>query len=153
MQHSRWAVLLFTVTALVGLALVGCDRDPDLALPTQYRELTVPTARLDSAEARARGRELYVAMCALCHGWLGDSQGTRTSLSTNPRDFTNEHWRKGMTPKRTYWVIQEGRTGTAMASFNFLSADQTWDLAAYVLSIAEKGALVEGVDADAPGEE
>jgi len=154
MNHPRvTAPLLVAATAVIalaGLGLTACDRDPDLALPPQYRELTVPTEHLEAPEARARGRELYVAMCALCHGRLGDSQGTRTSLSTNPRDFTNERWRKGMTPKRAYWVIQEGRTGTAMASFSFLSAQQTWDLTAYVLSIAEKGALVEGVDADAP---
>lgn len=137
---------------LLALCLVaGCDRDPDLALPEEYRSLDVPTERLSSDEARFRGRELYAAMCALCHGWHGDGKGTQTTLSTNPRDFTNARWRKGMTPKRTYWVIQEGRPGTAMASFSFLSADQTWDLVAYVLSISEKGALVEGIDAEATG--
>ncbi|MDA8018802.1 MAG: cytochrome c [Thermoanaerobaculia bacterium] len=127
----------------------GCDRDPDLALPEPYRSLEIPAERLVSDEARVHGRELYVALCALCHGWHGDGRGTRTALSTNPRDFTDPRWRRGMTAKRAYWVIQEGRNGTAMASFAFLSSDQTWDLVAYVLSIAEKGALVEGVDADA----
>ena len=124
----------------------ACDRDPDLALPEAYRSLEVPAERLASEEARIHGRELYVSMCALCHGWQGDGKGTQTTLSTNPRDFTNARWRHGMTPKRAYWVIQEGRPSTAMASFSFLSPDQTWDLVAYVLSIAEKGALVEGVD-------
>lgn len=147
------AGLVTAVLAFALLGLAGCERDPDLALPEEYRSLEVPAERLDSADARVRGRELYVSLCALCHGWQGDGKGTQTTLSTNPRDFTNPRWQKGMTPKRTYWVIQEGRKGTAMASFSFLSPDQTWDLVAYVLSIAEKGALVEGVDAEASSTE
>lgn len=139
-------LVLALALVLLSLLVAACDRDTDLALPEEYRNLDVPEERLAAEDARVRGRELYVAMCALCHGWEGDGRGVQTALSTNPRDFTNRRWRKGMTPKRSYWVIQEGRPGTAMASFAFLSADQTWDLVAYVLSIAEKGALVEGVD-------
>lgn len=144
--------LALTALAFTALAwLSACDRDPDLALPEAYRSLEVPTETLASQDARVQGRELYVALCQLCHGWHGDGKGTQTTLSTNPRDFTNPRWRKGMTPKRTYWVIQEGRPGTAMASFSFLSPEQTWNLTAYVLSIAEKGALVQGVDEGATG--
>ena len=141
---DRWFARAPLLLALTLFA--SCDRNPDLALPEEYRSLEVPVERLGSDDARVRGRELYVALCALCHGWQGDGRGTQTTLSTNPRDFTNPRWRKGMTARRSYWVIQEGRPGTAMASFGFLSPDQTWDLTAYVLSIAEKGALVEGVD-------
>ena len=145
--RPAWPRRLVPTLLLTSLALLsGCERDPDLALPEAFRSLEIPVETLASAEARVRGRELYVALCALCHGWQGDGKGTQTTLSTNPRDFTNPRWRKGMTPRRSYWVIQEGRPGTAMAAFSFLSPEQTWDLTAYVLSIAEKGALVEGVD-------
>jgi mono/diheme cytochrome c family protein len=45
-----------------------------------------------------------------------------------------------MTPKRVYYVVREGIRATPMPACKILSEDQTWDLVAYVLSVAELGA-------------
>lgn len=126
--------------------LATCDRDPNVGVPEPYRSMEVPREHLESREARRDGRELYLAMCVQCHGEEADGEGVRQQLAADPRDFTRQRWRDAMTPQRVYWIIQEGRRGTPMASFSFLSGSQTWDLVSYVLSVAEKGPRVEGVD-------
>jgi mono/diheme cytochrome c family protein len=44
-----------------------------------------------------------------------------------------------MDPRRTFFVVREGLRGTAMAAWKILTVDQTWDVVAYVLSVAELG--------------
>jgi mono/diheme cytochrome c family protein len=45
-----------------------------------------------------------------------------------------------MTPERVFYVIREGMRGTPMAAWKVLGENETWDLVAYVLSVAEHGA-------------
>jgi high-affinity iron transporter len=104
------------------------------------RELTVPVERLDSEEARANGRALFVQKCALCHGMHADGRGVRQhGLSNKPADFTSQTWRSGVTPSSVYRVLREGEQGTSMPAWPSLSEGQTWDLVAYVLSVSEEG--------------
>ncbi len=42
-----------------------------------------------------------------------------------------------MTPRWLFFVIREGIRRTPMPAWKILSQDQTWDLVAYVLSVAE----------------
>ena len=37
-----------------------------------------------------------------------------------------------------YYIIREGKQGTPMPSWKVLDEDQTWDLVAYVLSVANE---------------
>jgi mono/diheme cytochrome c family protein len=130
----KQALMLFSAA----LVLSSCRPDPDGDLPAPYREIRVPTARLQSAAALDHGRALYQAHCVLCHGVNGDGRGVRREgLTSDPRDFTDVHWRERFSPRRTFWVLREGKPNTAMASFRALSDDDLWDLTAYVLSIAE----------------
>jgi high-affinity iron transporter len=117
------------------LASTACSR-PDSDLPPRYRQLAVPGERLRSAEARARGRSLFVAHCALCHGDQGDGRGLRGSgFSRPPADFTDPDWRSRATPRRVFFVIREGLRGTPMPAWGFLDDGDVWDLTAYVLSL------------------
>jgi mono/diheme cytochrome c family protein len=47
-------------------------------------------------------------------------------------------WRDHTSPRRVYHAIREGVPGTAMASWKVLNQDETWDLVAYLLTVAEK---------------
>jgi mono/diheme cytochrome c family protein len=99
----------------------------------------VPQERLRSFEVRERGRALYVAHCVLCHGVKADGQGVRRAgLSTRARDFTSVSWRRDATPRRVYYAIREGVTGTAMPSWKSLDESETWDLVAFLLSVGEQ---------------
>jgi mono/diheme cytochrome c family protein len=123
---------LLPALATLPLALWACSDRPPAA-----RSLPVPEERLASAVAQERGRRLFLSHCALCHGERADGVGLRRNLSSRPQDFTDPSWRRRRTPAEVYQVIREGRRGTAMAAWKNLDEDQTWDLVAYVLSVAE----------------
>jgi len=120
----------------ISLTSTAC-RGVDADLPPAYRRLTVPRERLGSPEARARGQALFAANCALCHGERGDGHGKRAAgFAKAPANFTDPYWRRQATPRRVFFVIREGLRGTPMPAWSFLSEDETWDLAAYVLSLS-----------------
>jgi high-affinity iron transporter len=119
----------------LSLTFTAC-RGGDSDLPEAYRRLKVPEARLRSPEARTRGRALFAASCALCHGERGDGRGLRSSgFAKAPADFSNPAWRRQARPRRVFFAIREGLRGTPMPAWSSLSDDETWDLTAYVLSL------------------
>ncbi len=120
------------------LLLAGCGTDTD-ALPAEYRQVTVPHELLARQEARLRGRALFLEHCAICHGEAADGRGVRRNLSSRPVDFTDPNWRRHASPRRVFYVIREGMSGTAMAAWKVLDEGETWALVAYVLSVAEAG--------------
>jgi mono/diheme cytochrome c family protein len=127
----RWlhAALLISLSST---ACSGTDSD----LPAEYRRIPVPADRLRSPEAQARGRELFVANCALCHGERADGRGRRSSgLSKAPANLTDPLWQRRTSARRLFYVIREGVRGTPMPSWKALSEDECWDLTAYVLSL------------------
>ncbi|HUL77280.1 MAG TPA: cytochrome c [Vicinamibacteria bacterium] len=128
----RWLLAALAIS-LTSTACRGKDGD----LPPAYRGVTVPRERLVSPEARARGQALFAANCALCHGERGDGHGKRAAgFAKAPANFTDPYWRRQATPRRVFFVIREGLRGTPMPAWSFLSEDETWDLAAYVLSLS-----------------
>lgn len=131
---------LLTLLALLAVASSSACSRGDNRLPEPYRSLAVPEDQLASPEARSRGHELYLQNCAICHGENADGHGPRRgSLSTLPRDYSDPAWRKSATPRSVYATIREGVQGTAMPAWPIFTPEQTWDLVAYVLSVAEKG--------------
>lgn len=128
--------LLPTILGM-SLAFWGC-RGPDGDLPPAYRDVPVTRSRLESPVAQERGRWLFLAHCALCHGEGADGRGARREgLGTSPRDFTDPSWRRQTSPRRVYFAIREGVPGTAMPSWKALEEEESWDLVSYLLSVAD----------------
>jgi mono/diheme cytochrome c family protein len=126
-------------TLAISLTFTACS-GPDSDLPAEYRGIDVPEGRLRSSEAIARGRTLYEKNCILCHGKGGNGRGRRSAgLATKPARFADPQWREGTTPRRVFFVVQEGVPGTPMPSWDWLSEEETWDLVAYVLSLGNAG--------------
>lgn len=139
MRSARGSAAMTLLEMVIAIALVlsGCG-NKDSGLPRPYRDLVVPEATLASAEARAQGRKLFLTNCAICHGTQADGHGIRTAgLDPRPTDFTSSGWRIQATPRHTFYVIRDGVPGTAMASWNTFSDEDTWKLVAYTLSVAE----------------
>ena len=128
----RTRLLLALTAPLVLSACSAGDRD----LPAPYRRVEVPSARLDSAAARERGRAQFLAHCALCHGERGDGHGVRREdLAVPPRDFTDAQWQRKTTPRRIYYTIHEGVHGTPMPRWSIFEPGEVWDLVAYVRTL------------------
>jgi len=124
---------------LTSLALSACSARDDSSAK-DYSQVQVPTSRLSSDDARARGRALYQEKCALCHGERADGNGVRSKgLSGKPINFQNREWRASAKPPALFEVLSEGKRGTSMPAWPTLSDEEKWDLIAYVLSVAEDG--------------
>ena len=103
-------------------------------------ESRVSEAVLRSPQVRARGRQLFVEHCALCHGENADGQGRRREgLTGKPADFTSASWRASATPDGVFTVIRAGKRGTSMPAWPLLSDPEVADLTAYVLSVQAEG--------------
>ncbi|HET6923784.1 MAG TPA: cytochrome c [Anaeromyxobacteraceae bacterium] len=126
-MHRTW------LAATAVLALCACERD----VPPAYRSVVVPSSRLGDPAARQRGRELFARHCALCHGERGDGRGQRRAgLSMPPRDLSDPDWQARTSSLRIFVAVREGVPGTSMPAWAALSAEDTWDLVAYVRSLA-----------------
>lgn len=133
MKKLLWPCLVLT--------LLCCGSPADQDLPEAYRRIEVAGARLESAEARARGAVLFATHCALCHGNSGDGRGVRArNLSSPARDLTAPSWHNTTSPRRIFFAIREGVPGTAMPPWKALSEEECWDLTAFVLSLGPKDA-------------
>lgn len=101
---------------------------PGQAIPVPPRSALAPDP--------ARGRGLFAAHCAACHGALGDGQGTAAVLPdllgrpVPPRDLTREGFRGGGSDADLFRRIRRGIPGTAMSAFGSgaLSDDEVWAL-------------------------
>ena len=109
-------------------ASLGIDLDP---FPTQPPSL-------------ARGRELYAARCASCHGASGRGDGPAApGLDPPPSNLTAPALRSS-SPLEFYRKVNVGVAGTAMPAFSAqLSSDQRWAVALYASALrygeAERG--------------
>ncbi len=108
--------------------------------PPAYRNKR--STRWTNAAAIARGKQLFQTNCTLCHG--NDGRGTGPAakgLPHPPADLTNHfHNKPGDGDAYLYWRVSEGglvepfqSMQSAMPAFKtVLSADQRWDVLAYV---------------------
>lgn len=85
----------------------------------------------------ARGRMLFSANCARCHGATGHGDGPDgVSLSPRPADFHDCGRMAGRTPAQAYNTVRFGVDGTGMPSFAGLPSQDVWDLAYFILSLS-----------------
>lgn len=100
------------------------------------RGSAAPDAFLSSSAARRAGARLYAVRCAVCHGADGRGNGPRQSFMVPPPgDLTVPLWSRPQDADRTFVVIREGITRTAMTGWPAFSDRQTWELVAYIESL------------------
>jgi cbb3-type cytochrome c oxidase subunit III len=110
--------------------------------------MPLPAAPPDRPSA-SRGHDVYVKMqCAKCHG--DDGRGVGPSSPTlvdakgryvNSRDFTQPgSFRTGWAEKEIVRTLETGMNGVPMPSYSrVMSAQDEYDLVAYVLSLSKHG--------------
>jgi high-affinity iron transporter len=89
------------------------------------------------APALERGRVIYEASCASCHGVLGRGDGPAAAgLNPPVSDLTNGRALEASSPLNFYRRITIGVAGTAMAPFEALmSAGDRWAVARYASTL------------------
>lgn len=102
---------------------------------------TTPTARPSLPRAEA----LFAESCATCHGATGDGDTERArQLEPQPVSFQDPARRAVLSPYRVYNTLTFGIPGTAMASFDALSAEDRWSLAFYVFRLGHGAPAAPG---------
>ena len=94
--------------------------------------LELPTKPLDASA----GERLFTANCASCHGprGMGDGPGA-AAISPKPPAIGNATTMADVTPAMMFRKISVGVTGTAMPAFAQLTAEQRWNIVAYIASL------------------
>ena len=145
-SRSRVSILLFGAAAL---ALSACDREEHHSrskpvgetVPAGASPATIfpgsstpppldPRAKLfdNNANAISMGQTLYLQMnCVGCHSHGGGGMGP---------PLMDDQWRYGGRIDQIATTIAEGRPNGMPSWRNKLTADQIWDLAAYVRSLS-----------------
>ncbi len=136
-EEDRWAVVAYLKTFSDKFERFGSGTPADLGAE--------PGSITD--EMIANGREIFQkAQCAKCHGETGYGDGpsalTLVDAFGNAIPPRNYHkaadFKRGHTLRDIALTIHTGNNGTPMPAFDdALTEEETWDLAAYIMSLAE----------------
>jgi mono/diheme cytochrome c family protein len=101
---------------------------------TGVHEAIVPPER----PSPARGAALFRDNCTGCHGVGGAGDGADVKqLGITPANFTDLEFMRGETPRDSFNAITLGRPKNGMPAWgDAFSAQQIWDLVAYVWSLS-----------------
>lgn len=82
----------------------------------------------------AKGKDLFASNCSSCHGTDGKGDGPASiGLNPPPRNYTsNANWVNGRTTSDIFKTLQEGISGSAMASYSYMNPEDLFALAAYI---------------------
>jgi len=105
-----------------------------------------PAFNQDTSASAENGKTLYLKYCTTCHGVDGAGSGTAAVyLFPKPRDFTKGIFKFQSTPSGSLptdgdleRTIRNGMPGSAMPSWDGLSAGERKDLIAYVKTFSER---------------
>jgi mono/diheme cytochrome c family protein len=135
-EEERWAV--------VGYIKTFSDYFQDEAPGTPVTFSSEPSA---SPERVARGKELFQKHCIECHGseGYGDGPSAKNMLDSfnrpiRPRNFHKAgEFKRGHTLRDIALTVSTGNDGTPMPSFKGnMNEEEIWDLASFIMSLAEK---------------
>jgi mono/diheme cytochrome c family protein len=98
----------------------------------KVQEIAKPTAELIS-----KGRELYFASCASCHGNEGRGDGVAgAGLVPPPRNFLEkDNWTNGMTLADMFKTLEEGISGTGMAAYEYMPVADRFAIIHFIHSL------------------
>ena len=109
-------------------------------VPPEYRSAHVPSAAWTDPRMIARGREIYMTRCAVCHGDEGRGDGPAvTALPVKPPDLRDPGMVGEMAGNYWFWRISEGglvepfrSKGSIMPAWkDELSVEDRWAVIAY----------------------
>ncbi len=103
--------------------------------------IKVPSEPQLTQESLSRGRELFVASCAGCHGVQGKGDGQQNMVDNlgfpvKPRDLTAGIFKGDATSEELYFRFIAGLPGSPMPSYaGVFTQEQIWELIHFVQSL------------------
>ena len=139
-------VLCATWLADGGVRRAVAHTDHDHAeVPPAYANAHIPEHVWTDTALIAKGKEIYTAKCAACHGEKGDGKGpAAASLTPKPGDFTDKKMVAEMAGNYWVWRVSEGglvepfkQKGSAMPAWkNELPMNDRWAVIAYAHTLS-----------------
>lgn len=125
MKHAL--IVLSAASAVAGLAIAATE---EWKAPARAAAKKNPVAA--DAASIGRGKSVYTAECASCHGNTGKGDGpSAKDLEKHPGDMTKLG---GQSDGALFWKITEGKK--PMASFaTKLTEQQRWDVINYMRTL------------------
>jgi mono/diheme cytochrome c family protein len=114
-------------------------------IPAAYANAHIPTEVWTDAKMIAKGKEIYAAKCALCHGEKGDGKGPgAVTLPLKPADLTEGKMVAEMPGNFWVWRVSEGglvepfkSKGSVMPAWKGeLSMNDRWAVIAYAHTLS-----------------
>jgi mono/diheme cytochrome c family protein len=115
------------------------------AVPAAYANARIPAEVWTDPKMIAKGKEIYVAKCALCHGEKGDGKGPgAANLPLKPADLTDGKMVAEMADNFWVWRVSEGglvepfkSMGSVMSAWKAeLSMNDRWAVIAYAHTLS-----------------
>jgi mono/diheme cytochrome c family protein len=115
------------------------------AVPAAYADAHIPTHVWTDPKMLAKGKEIFTAKCALCHGEKGDGKGPGSAnLPLKPADLTDAKMVAEMPGNFWVWRVSEGglvepfrSKGSAMPAWKGeLSMQDRWAVIAYAHTLS-----------------
>ena len=135
-RGRAWRLARVTLASLAVMSLIGVGSrtaaEAANQAPPNAAAATNPVAA--TADSTARGRELFLANCAACHGTSGAGDGlSAAGMLPGPGDLSSSVPR--LTDGAIEYVVASGTVATHMPSFaTTLSEADRWDLVNYLRS-------------------
>ena len=140
MRKSMFVLFVVVVLSMLVLTAGGAPASSTTTRPTppaEYASKANPSA--GNADALAKGKEQYTAVCLACHGEKGLGDGPAGAALT-PKPGNLQTAAKESSDAYLFWRINEGG---AMAPFKssmpaqkgVLKEEQVWQLVNYVKSL------------------
>lgn len=114
-------------------------------VPAAYAMSHIPARVWTDPRMIARGKEIFTAKCALCHGEKGDGKGPGSAnLPLKPADFTDAKMVGEMAGNFSFWRVSEGglvepykSMGSVMPPWKGeLTIPDRWAVIAYVHTLS-----------------
>jgi mono/diheme cytochrome c family protein len=114
-------------------------------VPAAYANAHIPDGVWTDPKTIAKGKEIYVAKCALCHGEKGDGKGPgAANLPLKPADLTDAKMVAEMPGNFWLWRVSEGgqvepfkSKGSVMPAWKGeLSMNDRWAVIAYAHTLS-----------------
>lgn len=107
-------------------------------VPKEYEGAHIPVRVWTDPRMLARGKEIWTAKCALCHGERGEGKGPAAAgLALRPSDLTDARMIAEMAGNYWFWRVSEG--GQVEPFKSMASAMPPWK---GDLSVADRWAVI-----------